>query len=114
MYEPPTKEKITPKRVRNGVFEIEKTMLLKGLDLNFENFKNDYNLGNYTALPYTAKPVSDFKDKNMAWYIVTECIKVLINSKKQPSTDNWYNVNLPKDVKKIYERIVEGKVDNNS
>lgn len=75
---------------------------------------NDYNLGNYTALPYTAKPVSDFKDKNMAWYIVTECIKVLINSKKQPSTDNWYNVNLPKDVRKIYERIVEGKVDNNS
>lgn len=75
---------------------------------------NDHNLGNYTALPYTSKPVSDFKDKNMAWYIVTECIKVLINSKKQPSTDNWYNVNLPKDVKKIYERVVEGKVDNNS
>jgi GTPase SAR1 family protein len=75
---------------------------------------NDYNLGNYTALPYTAKPVSDFKDKDMAWYIVTECIKVLISSKKQPSTDNWYNLNLPKDIRKIYERIVEGKVDNNS
>lgn len=28
--------------LRNGVFEIEKTMLLKGLDLNFENFKNEY------------------------------------------------------------------------
>lgn len=83
--------------------------------LNFCSWTtNDYNLGNYTALPYTAKPVCDFKDKDMAWYIVTESIKILINSKKQPSGDNWYNVNLPKDVKKIYERIVEGKVDNNS
>lgn len=83
--------------------------------LNFCSWTtNDYNLGNYTALPYTAKPVCDFKDKHMAWYIVTECIKVLINSKKQPSTDNWYNVNLPKEVRKIYERIVDGKVDNNS
>lgn len=83
--------------------------------LNFCSWTtNDYNLGNYTALPYTAKPVCDFKDKDMAWYIVTESIKVLINSKKQPSGDNWYNVNLPKDVKKIYERIVEGKVDNNN
>lgn len=83
--------------------------------LNFCSWTtNDYNLGNYTALPYTAKPVCDFKDKDMAWYIVTESIKILINSKKQPSGDNWYNVNLPKDVKRIYERIVEGKVDNNS
>lgn len=83
--------------------------------LNFCSWTtNEYNLGNYTALPYTAKPVCDFKDNNMAWYIVTESIKVLINSKKQPSGDNWYNVNLPKDVRKIYERIVEGKVDNNS
>lgn len=83
--------------------------------LNFCSWTtNDYNLGNYTALPYTAKPVCDFKDKDMAWYIVTESIKILINSKKQPSGDNWYNVNLPKDVKKIYERIVEGKVDNNN
>ncbi|WP_202703722.1 TIR domain-containing protein, partial [Flavobacterium sp. UGB4466] len=74
----------------------------------------DYNLGNYTALPYTAKPVSDFNDKDMAWYIVTECIKILIKSTKQPNGDNWYGGKLPKDVRKIYERIVQNKVDNNS
>lgn len=83
--------------------------------LNFCSWTTkDYNLGNYTALPYTAKPVCDFKDKNMAWYIITECIKVLIKSQKQPTTDNWYNLNLPKDIRKIYERIIEGKVDNNN
>lgn len=74
----------------------------------------DYNLGDYTALPYTAKPVSDFIDKDMAWYIITECIKILIKSTKQPQGENWYGNKLPKDVRKIYERIVQNKVDKNS
>jgi internalin A len=72
------------------------------------------NLGDYTALPYTAKPITDFKDRDMAWYIVSECIRIMINSNEQPSGDDWFNKKeLPKSVKKIYERIVEGKVDNN-
>jgi hypothetical protein len=74
----------------------------------------DYNLGDYSALPYTAKPVSDFNDKDMAWYIITECVKILLKATKQPHGDNWFGNKLPKDVRKIYERIVENKVDKNS
>ncbi|MEE1899989.1 leucine-rich repeat domain-containing protein [Flavobacterium rakeshii] len=73
------------------------------------------NLSIYTALPYTAKPVADFNNRNMAWYIIVECIRVLIQKDEQPEGDEWfYNQKLPIDVRRIYERIVKGLVDNNS
>ncbi|ESU19040.1 hypothetical protein FCR2A7T_24540 [Flavobacterium cauense R2A-7] len=72
------------------------------------------NLGKYTALPYTAKPVVDFDNQNMAWYIIEECIRIMIDKNLEPEGDDFYQNNLPTDVLKIYERIVGGKVDKNT
>jgi hypothetical protein len=73
------------------------------------------NLGDYTALPYTAKPVLDFANENMAWYVVQECLRLMIDSDLNPTGEDFYTKQkLPGDVAKIYTRIVEGKVDRNS
>ncbi len=75
----------------------------------------DNDLSQFTALPYTAKPITDFKDKNMAWFIVIECIRIMIEKEEQPTGDDWYDNNsLPKSIRNIYQRIVSGQVDNNS
>ena len=67
------------------------------------------NLGKYTALPYTAKPVVDFINQNMAWYTIEESLRFMIDS--ELSGDK---IEITKEIKKIYERIVDGKFDNNS
>jgi len=73
------------------------------------------DLGKFTALPYTAKPVMDFKNQDMAWYIIEECLRLMIDNDLNPTGENFYNnQKLPTDVLKIYNRIVEGKVDNNA
>jgi len=73
------------------------------------------NLGDFTALPYTAKPVCDFDNKNMAWYIVVECIRFMIESNEQPVNDEWFwEKELPKSLKNIFERIVNKTVDKSS
>jgi internalin A len=70
------------------------------------------NLGDFTALPYTAKPVVDFKNQDMAWYIIEECLRLMIDNDLNPSGVDFYaKQKLPTDVLKIYTRIVEGKVD---
>ena len=75
--------------------------------------KND--LSKFTALPYTAKPVVDFDNQNMAWYIIQECLRLMIIEDLDPIQDDFYcEQNLPSDVKKLYARIVSGKVDKNS
>ena len=71
---------------------------------------DSYNLGKYTALPYIAKPVADFKNKNMAWYIIEECIRTAIEKDNDPE----FNTSLNKAVQKIYERIIKGEVDDNN
>jgi hypothetical protein len=72
------------------------------------------NLGQFSALPYTAKPVVDFKNQDMAWYIIQECLRLMIDKDINPTDDTFYtSQELPSDVLKIYTRIMEGKVDNN-
>lgn len=76
---------------------------------------NNNNLGDYSALPYSAKPVADFNNQNMAWYIVQECLRFIIDNKNSNIGDSLYNNSgLPKDVLQIFERIMEHKVDNNT
>lgn len=70
------------------------------------------NLGQFTALPYTAKPVVDFKNQNMAWYIVQECLRLMIEQDLNPTGEDFYATQaLPKDVLKLLERIVMSNVD---
>lgn len=73
------------------------------------------DLGRYTALPYTAKPILDFDNPNMAWYLVEECLRLLIEHDLEMTSANIFkHEHLPSDVKEIYSRIVEGKVDKNT
>ena len=79
---------------------------------------NNNNLGQYTALPYMAKPVADFQNENMAWYIVQECLRLMIENDLNPTGDYFYTnsplphttLPLPKDVLQLMVRIAEGKV----
>lgn len=81
-----------------------------------------YNLGQFSALPYTAKPVVDFKDRNNAWYIIGECIRIAIEKNiasedligKEYWNDYWSSVEVANDVKDLFIRLKEGKLDNNS
>ncbi|WP_417786150.1 COR domain-containing protein [Tenacibaculum sp.] len=73
------------------------------------------NLGQFSALPYTAKPVVDFKNQDMAWYIIQECLRLIIDKDINPTDDTFYaSQELPSDVLKIYTRIMEEKVDNDN
>ena len=90
--------------------------LILPIILDFCRWTTVHNdLSQFTALPYTAKPVMDFRNQNMAWYIIKECIRLIIDLDQQPEGDELYNnAKLPKDVLNIYKRIVAGKVDDNS
>jgi hypothetical protein len=55
----------------------------------------------------------DFKIQDMAWYIIVECLRLMIDKDLNPTGENFYNnQELPTDVVNLYNRIVEGKVDN--
>ncbi|WP_452602394.1 leucine-rich repeat protein [Pontimicrobium sp. MEBiC06410] len=106
-------------------YEVAKAFERKKTDSNFKiipiilNYckwtTEENNLGDFTALPYTAKPVLDFKNQDMAWYIIQECIRIVIDKDLEPRGDEFYaSAKLPKDVLKIFERIVDGTVDDNS
>ena len=67
------------------------------------------NLSQFTALPYTAKPIVDFDNQNKAWYIVEECLRLIIEEDIDNRGDGIYkNESLPQDIKKIYEEIIVG------
>ena len=104
--------------------EIKKAFERKAIDTDFRIVPiildfchwttEENNLGQFTALPYTAKPVADFKNQNMAWYIIEACLRLMIEQNLNPTGENFYSSQpLPKDILKIYERIVAGKVDEN-
>jgi internalin A len=65
----------------------------------------DNYLGKYTALPYTSKPVADFKNQDLAWLLVTKGVRWSLE------TDASKKEELEKQVRKLYERLVEGKLD---
>lgn len=104
-------------------YEVKKAMERKKIDKDFiivpiimdfciwDSEIEDYNLGKYTALPYTAKPITDFENQNAAWFIIAECLKITLKSKKQPtgdpfSNDNEYYKN--NKLRELFERLVGG------
>ncbi|MEA5260149.1 TIR domain-containing protein [Arcicella aquatica] len=91
---------------------IRKHEIKKAIDLNKTiipivlNFCEwDSYLGDYTALPYIAKPVADFNNQDLAWLLVIKGIRISLEQSDQKE--------LSKQVKELYERLVEGKLDNN-
>ncbi|MNR30824.1 hypothetical protein D3C85_1482960 [compost metagenome] len=85
----------------------DKTFKIVPIILDFCRWTTEkYNLGKYTALPYMATPISDFDNKNMAWYVVTEALRVMIEEDSVDSGEDFYtSERLPKDVREIYRRI---------
>ncbi|RLJ73661.1 leucine-rich repeat domain-containing protein [Pedobacter alluvionis] len=68
-----------------------------------------YNLQRFSALPYQAKPISDYKDENIGWHIAASCIKLMIEKDLDPGKPGG----IGRELKELYERQVEGKLDNN-
>ncbi|MEP2239386.1 MAG: COR domain-containing protein [Maribacter sp.] len=103
-------KKAFEKKARDGNFKIVPIIL------NFCRWTTaNNNLGQFSALPYTAKPVVDFKNQDMAWYIIQECLRLMIDKDINPTDDAFFtSQELPSDVLKIYTRIMEGKVDNDN
>ena len=72
--------------------------------------KHQYNLKRFTALPYQAKPISDFKNPKMAWYTISESVRLLIEN----DINSEDNDSISRELEEIYERQVKGRLDNNS
>jgi len=79
-----------------------------------------YNLGRFSALPYTAKPVNDFKDREIGWYMVGESIRIAIEQKFSADRlteidwkEFWTKGEVNKTMKGYFERLMAGKLDNN-
>jgi len=72
--------------------------------------KEPYNLQRFSALPYQAKPISDFNNQKMAWNTITTSVKMMIEKDLDPGKIEI----ISRDLEEIYERQVSGKLDNNS
>lgn len=72
--------------------------------------KEPYNLQRFSALPYQAKPISDFHNPKLAWSTITASIKMMIEKDLDPGKIEV----IGRDLEEIYERQVKGKLDNNS
>ncbi|MBA9074342.1 Leucine-rich repeat (LRR) protein/GTPase SAR1 family protein [Flavobacterium gossypii] len=72
--------------------------------------KEPYNLQRFSALPYQAKPISDFGNPKIAWNTITASVRMMIEKDLDPGKIDI----IGRDLEEIYERQVKGKLDNNS
>lgn len=72
--------------------------------------KHPHNLQRFSALPYQAKPISDFHNPKMAWNTITASVRMMIEKDLDPAKIEI----IGRDLEEIYERQVKGKLDNNS
>jgi hypothetical protein len=100
--------------VKNAINRYDKDKSVKILPIILEFYewtrKPPYNLGRFSALPYQAKPISDFKNPKMAWNTITASVRMMIEKDLDPGKIEIVN----RDLQEIYERQVSGKLDNNS
>jgi internalin A len=67
--------------------------------------KGEYNLGRFSALPYTLMPITLFENENMAWHTVSESIRVMIEKDLDPGRSD----ELPIELKRYFEDIITEK-----
>lgn len=72
--------------------------------------KEPYNLQRFSAVPYQAKPISDFNNEKLAWSTITESVKSMLEKDLDPAKIDIMN----RSLQEIYERQVSGKLDKNS
>lgn len=70
----------------------------------------EYNLQRFSALPYQAKAISDYKNEFLAWNFITACVKMMLEKDLDPGKPDL----ISRDIQELYERQVAGKLDNNS
>lgn len=80
--------------------------------LDYYNWKrkDPLNLQRFAAMPFKGKPVSDFKNPNIAWHTISEAVRIMLEHDISPEK----NGNPNREIQEIYERQIEGKLDNNS
>ncbi|MBL7728690.1 MAG: TIR domain-containing protein, partial [Dinghuibacter sp.] len=81
--------------------------------LDFCNWKTEKNnLAQFTALPYTAKPIRDFQNQNLAWYLVESALRLVIDNNEDIDWENKDSYKkLPADVLQLYERLINGSLN---
>lgn len=71
--------------------------------------KPPYNLQRFSALPFQAKPMSDFSNPKIAWNAITSSVRLMIERDLDPGKSEM----ISKELKGIYERQVKGHLDRN-
>ncbi|GAA0875437.1 hypothetical protein GCM10009118_18460 [Wandonia haliotis] len=72
--------------------------------------KGKINLQRFSAMPFKGKPISGFKNQNLAWHTITQAIKIMIEHDISPEKSGAPN----REIQEIYERQIAGKLDDNS
>lgn len=107
-------EYIIEKEVKFTINRYDNDKSVKIIPIILEHYewerKSPYNLQRFSALPYQAKPISDFSDENLAWNIITKCVRTMIEKDLDPAKKDLVS----KELQKFYERQVVGKLDFNS
>lgn len=62
-----------------------------------------YNLADFTALPYTAYPISSFEDQNLAWDYVSEAIRIMLLNNIYPGSESF---RLSNDMIQFFEKVM--------
>ena len=105
---------IVEKEIKNAINRYDKDKSVKIVPIILEHYewarKAPYNLQRFSALPFQAKPISDFNNEKIAWNTITASVKVMIEKDLDPGQIEL----ISRDMQEIYERQVEGKLDNNS
>lgn len=72
--------------------------------------KPPYNLKRFSAMPFQAKPISDFNNEKLAWNTITAAVRKMIEKDLDPAEADV----IAREMQEFYERQVEGKLDRNS
>ncbi len=105
---------IVEKEIKNAIDRYDNDKSIKIVPIILEHYewgrKAPYNLKRFSALPFQAKPISDFKNEKLAWSTITASVKAMIEKDLDPAQIDL----ISRDMQEIYERQVQGKLDNNS
>lgn len=70
-----------------------------------------WSLDRFTALPFTGKAIKRFKNENMAWYVIEQALKIIIEDNVKSEKDEDYIVRkFSPTVRDIYEDIIANNI----
>ncbi|MBF4487734.1 COR domain-containing protein [Flavobacterium sp. CSZ] len=92
-------------------YDADKSVKIIPIILEFYDWagKEPYNLQRFTALPYQAKPISDYHNQKLAWSTITKMVRLMIEKDMDPVKSEM----ISRELQEIYERQVRGSLDDN-